>query len=196
MIVFEPASPRKRVLAALVDLLLAGAGVLVAWSGAVGQHDWRLLGAAVVLLVLVYQSLLLLNVEQTAGMRLFGLFVDPVGAVRLDRLTVAVRLWVPVALAAGALLWDVRRGGTLVGGAVVVDLLWLALPGRRCLHDLVAGTQVLDGRGARRLVDHATVVLRALWLSAIFIVVLFFAVMLVALAGALEMFLRWFGHMG
>jgi hypothetical protein len=182
VIVFEPAPRWKRLLAALVDLLLASGSFY--------------LGIPALLFVTFYQSLLLLDVEQTVGMRLLGLFVNPVGAVRVDRLTVAVRLWAPVTIAAIVLLWDARRGGPLVGGAIGLDLLWLAFPGRRFFHDVLAATQVLDGGGDRRPVEHAMLVFRALALSAIVIGVVVAVVTLAVLVGAVEMFFKWFGHMG
>lgn len=195
MIVFEPAPRWKRLLAALVDILLAG-GSLIGWFLATGLGDRLLLGIPVLLFVTIYQSRLLLDVEQTVGMRLLGLFLAPVGAVRVDRLTLAVRLWAPTMIAAVALLWDVRRGGAIVGGALCLDLLWLALPSRRCLHDRLADTQVLDGGGERRPVEHARLVFRALGLSAIVVAALFTVATLVALVGAVEMFFRWLGHIG
>jgi hypothetical protein len=182
VIVFEPAPRWKRLLAALVDILLAGGSLS--------------LGVPVLLVVTIYQSLLLLEVDQTVGMRLFGLFVNPIGAVRVDRLTVAVRLWAPVTIAAIVLLWDLRRGGAIVGGALCLDLLWLAFPGRRCFHDVLAATQVLDGGDARRPVEHARIVFRTVELSAIVIGILIAVVTLVVVVGSVEMFFRWFGHMG
>jgi uncharacterized RDD family membrane protein YckC len=132
--------------ASILDSILYGAplvpGFLMA-GGARGDQEATAVagavlvgGALITLAICLYQWVKLSTTGQTLGKRWMGVRVvrvdgQPIGFGS----AVVLRVWLPTLLQAVPLL------GPLFG---LVDVLWIFGQERRCVHDLMAGTRVVD----------------------------------------------------
>lgn len=147
---FQLASRWKRLFAQLADGLICGGVIWLAILFVLGfsfkeaaaagigtQVLFALLGAAVFLGI---NGLLLVRQGQTVGKRLLGIrIVDDQGRVPPATALLVKRF---------GLVWAVAHvpvAGNLLG---LVDALFVFRSDRRCIHDLVAGTHVVEARPA------------------------------------------------
>lgn len=134
---------KSRILASLIDLSIAGVAVLLAQFILVnsGRHVLSILGifvaVAIVLGVMVYQAVLLSSAGQTIGKRMMRLRVVTFSDASNPGFVKAVvmRGWLP------SLVYPIPYLGWTFG---VADGLFLFKNDRRCLHDLMAGTKVIQ----------------------------------------------------
>jgi uncharacterized RDD family membrane protein YckC len=134
----EPAGRADRALAKSLDGLIVGLPVLIGGAGYLAAPDSSLQGPLITLtsaaffMLLSAQVWLLSTAGQTMGKRLLKLRIvrlgtgEPPGFGR----AVALRCW------ANALL-------TMIPFYSLLDVLFIFREDRRCIHDLLAGTEVV-----------------------------------------------------
>ena len=227
-----PAPLSRRAAAKLVDALVlappAGLCAAALGAGPLGSPGISLviLVTALVLplAVLGYQSSLIVATGQSLGKRVLGLEIIATDGEPVDRITVALRLWLPLTLllvppAIGLVSEHLfsRRwmmgGWTFVGIAAAADALSALLPDGRSLHDQLAGTSVVvalvkptgtaspaqsrqsaPARAAN--VDHSKLALRALGRVAGAMGVVFVLAVAAAVLGAIVLVLQFLSSMG
>jgi uncharacterized RDD family membrane protein YckC len=217
------AAPLSRRLAAkLVDgmvlappLYLSAAALGVGPLGSAGTSAAVLFAGIVLpLAVLAYQGSLLMEVSQSLGKRVFGIEVVARGGGPLDGIRVAMRVWLPLGIVLvppamnllnGPGFYPARwmaDGWTFSGAAVALDALSVLRADGRCLHDQLAGTQVVvaaapgPGSPPRPAVDHGRLVLRALALTVVPVLGLAAIGVVVVILYVIVMIFRFLGHMG
>jgi uncharacterized RDD family membrane protein YckC len=128
----EPATRKQRFLAALADGVVVSVPYILSSIEAVPEPV-RLLGVIAALVLLVVQLVLVTKHGQTVGKRLVGIRI-----VRKDTMENG-----------GFVVNVVKRGFlngllSLIPGYFLVDCLFIFREDRRCLHDMIAGTVVVQ----------------------------------------------------
>ncbi len=159
----------SRLLAVLLDMspvivfyavldVMAGPGVLSGRMAGIKLNAGDLLAlvllvVAVLIVEVVWSGVLLHRYGQTIGKKVMGLRVVRVDGRRASFARLFVLRWFMMAFVAW--IADIAAPSQDdVGGCGVwlVDALFIAGPGRRCLHDLIAGTRVVTAESSQ----HAT----------------------------------------
>ncbi len=132
----ELATRKQRFLAALADAVIVGVPYGIGSMDAV-PDPIRLVGVIASLALLIVQLVMVTKHGQTLGKRLAG-----------------IRIVLKDTLENGGFVVNVVKRGflngllSLIPGYFLVDSLFIAREDRRCLHDMIAGTAVIQAEPA------------------------------------------------
>lgn len=141
----EPATRPQRLLAIVLDsAIISGASLVAAYDGF--PEPVRVAGLAAGAAILASNLYFLTVAGQTIGKRIAGLSI-----VRLETeenggfvVNVLRRGFVP-----GLIYIALTMANPILGGLFVwTDILFIFRADRRCVHDLIAGTLVVQSKGA------------------------------------------------